>query len=122
MATRPKEYAAGLATVQAAARLTEAVRLDWSDGQGAGKMQKQDQSPVTVADFGVQALVCRLLSDSFPQDTIVAEEDSRPLREAPNLASLALVTRFVSLQMGTVSGDMVCGWIDQGMGTPKERF
>jgi len=43
--------------VRQAAQLCQAVRL----GLDPGVMEKTDLSPVTVADFGSQALVCRLL-------------------------------------------------------------
>ena len=36
-------------------------------------IQKIDRSPVTVADFGSQALICKAISDAFPNDVIVAE-------------------------------------------------
>jgi len=45
---------------------------------------KQDRSPVTVADFGAQAVVIHLLKASFPNDPIVAEEDASELAKAEN--------------------------------------
>lgn len=120
MAHHPKEYAAGLAAMQAAARLTEAVRGAMVAGEGGGQLAKQDRSPVTVADFGVQALVCRLLSEFMPEAAIVAEEDSALLRGSTPM--LTQVARFVSTQLGTVGGEMVCHWIDQGQGEPTGRY
>ena len=43
-------------------------------------MTKKDKSPVTVADFGVQAVICHELKKAFPNDPIVAEEDSADLK------------------------------------------
>ncbi len=43
-------------------------------------MIKKDKSPVTVADFGVQAIICHELKKAFPNDPIVAEEDSADLK------------------------------------------
>ncbi len=48
---------------------------------------KDDQSPVTVADFSSQALIGALLSQRFPQDTLVAEESAEILRQ-PEYAGL----------------------------------
>ncbi len=47
---------------------------------GAGVLQKADRSPVTVADYCSQALVCESISEAFGDDPIVAEEDSDDLR------------------------------------------
>ncbi|CAF2042419.1 hypothetical protein BRARA_I02177 [Brassica rapa] len=44
-------------------------------------LEKNDQTPVTIADFGVQALVSLELSKLFPSIPLVAEEDSLFLRE-----------------------------------------
>jgi len=43
-------------------------------------MEKSDRSPVTVADFVSQAIVARMLQEAFPDDPLVAEEDSAELR------------------------------------------
>lgn len=42
---------------------------------------KGDNSPVTIADFAVQALVIDALMSAFPGDHFIAEEDSSILRE-----------------------------------------
>ncbi len=47
---------------------------------GASAIRKADQSPVTVADFAVQALVAHRLARAFPDDPLVAEEDAAWLR------------------------------------------
>lgn len=49
---------------------------------------KKDKSPVTVADFGAQAIVNHRLRAAFPNDPIVGEEDSAQLR-SPEGAELA---------------------------------
>ncbi|CAG8801805.1 12123_t:CDS:2, partial [Gigaspora margarita] len=41
---------------------------------------KKDRSPVTVADFSAQAVVNKILYESFPNDPIVGEEESGSLR------------------------------------------
>lgn len=43
---------------------------------------KRDRSPVTVADFGAQAIVSGALGRAFPRDPIVGEEDASALRTA----------------------------------------
>ncbi|CAG8680421.1 32453_t:CDS:2 [Gigaspora margarita] len=41
---------------------------------------KKDRSPVTIADFSAQAVVNKILYESFPNDPIVGEEESGSLR------------------------------------------
>lgn len=48
-------------------------------------VEKEDGSPVTVADFATQALICQAIGEAFPEDPIVAEEDSQILQETPQL-------------------------------------
>ncbi len=112
----------GLTAVSAAARLCEAVRAALVAGDGPGKLDKQDASPVTVADFGAQAVVCRLIGEVFPNDVIVAEEDSALLRAAAATGQLAAVARFVSEQVGATDEDTVCAWIDRGKSDPRQRY
>ena len=46
---------------------------------------KDDKSPVTIGDFGAQALILNALKHQFPEDAIVAEEESSLLKEDQNL-------------------------------------
>ena len=48
------------------------------------KMEKTDGSPVTVADFGAQALVVQHLMTTFKGDRLIGEEDSAQLRRPEN--------------------------------------
>jgi 3'(2'), 5'-bisphosphate nucleotidase len=50
------------------------------EGQGLGAVSKDDKSPVTIADFAVQALVIYYLSEAFPSDRFIAEESSELIR------------------------------------------
>src|SRR5688572_23382628 len=38
---------------------------------------KKDRSPVTIADYASQAVVSYILSQAFPNDPIVGEEDAK---------------------------------------------
>jgi 3'(2'), 5'-bisphosphate nucleotidase len=85
-------------------------------------LTKEDHSPVTVADFASQALIGSLLSESFPEDPLVGEEDSAALRQPAEAANLDLVTRFVSLGAPGTTPSQVGAWIDRGAGEPRGRF
>ncbi|KAF4619048.1 hypothetical protein G7Y89_g14795 [Cudoniella acicularis] len=50
-----------------------------------GTTTKSDASPVTIADFGSQALLIHALYTHFPNDTFVGEESSSTLRADPAL-------------------------------------
>ena len=79
-----------------------------------GVLEKRDKSPVTVADFGSQALVCRHLSEQFPEDPVVAEEDSASLCEPENEPLLEQVVQRVQQFVPSATSSDVCRAIDQG--------
>ncbi|HET7010223.1 MAG TPA: hypothetical protein VFI11_05560, partial [Anaerolineales bacterium] len=68
------EGAAALKALRAGAEVARWVRAD------APRQTKHDRSPVTVADFAVQAVVAQHLAESLGAIQLVAEEDSRSLR------------------------------------------
>ncbi|MFP4190790.1 MAG: 3'(2'),5'-bisphosphate nucleotidase [Candidatus Hydrogenedentota bacterium] len=85
-------------------------------------MTKKDRSPVTVADYAAQAVVAGMLERAFPDDVLVAEEDSNALRSAENSETLETVTRFASSALPHATPDTVCALIDRGGGEPGNRF
>ena len=85
-------------------------------------LSKNDRSPVTVGDYAVQAVVSRALEAAFPEDSLVAEEDSQQLRDPAHADILSRVTEFVSGVVGETSAEEVCHWIDHGNGEPGDRF
>ncbi|KAG4305312.1 hypothetical protein PORY_001482 [Pneumocystis oryctolagi] len=64
---------------------------------------KYDCSPVTVADFGAQALINAVLKDMFPYDPVFAEEDASVLRQHTHL--LQTVWHYV---VQTLHDENVC--------------
>lgn len=108
-----------VAAVREAARLCEAVRAQI----GPGVIEKQDRSPVTVADFGSQALVCRMVRDAFPDDPIIAEEDATSLRQNDHAGLLDRVVRHVQAERPEADQGAVLDWIDAGNAqTYSDRF
>lgn len=104
--------------VTTAAKLCEAVRRDMVPDA----MEKSDRSPVTVADYGSQAIICRALAAAFPNDPIVAEEDAAELRQPEMTARLEQVTEFVKAQIPEATPTTVAAWIDHGNGAATQRF
>jgi 3'(2'), 5'-bisphosphate nucleotidase len=85
-------------------------------------LEKGDRSPVTIADFGAQALVCQHLTTHFPDDPIVGEEDSSQLKKPENVVKLNQVTQYVRTYLPEATSQDVCHWIDSGNGTVADRF
>ncbi|KAH8887662.1 3(2),5-bisphosphate nucleotidase HAL2 [Thozetella sp. PMI_491] len=71
-----KELEVAQLAVQRAAQLTKRVFHE----KAKGTVSKDDKSPVTIGDFGAQALIISALKANFPADEIVAEEESERLR------------------------------------------
>ncbi|OJJ45303.1 hypothetical protein ASPZODRAFT_69753 [Penicilliopsis zonata CBS 506.65] len=69
--------------VQRASLLTQKVFFE----KAKGTVSKDDKSPVTIGDFGAQALIIQAIRKNFPNDEIVAEEEASSLREDKALSS-----------------------------------
>lgn len=112
-----QETQVGIAAVTAAARLCQQVRAAIPTA-----MEKEDRSPVTVADYGSQAIVCQALAAAFPDDPVVGEEDATELREPANAEILSRVTGYVREQIPTAAPEAVADWIDRGNGSVAPRY
>lgn len=114
-----KERQIAVDVMRHAAQMAEQIRGETGKPQA---LQKADDSPVTIADFAVQALICHVLNKEFPTDAIVAEEDAGDLRRTDGAAVLTEVSRHLQPYAGNADSDTVCDWIDLGNGTPTKRF
>ncbi|MCK4835868.1 MAG: 3'(2'),5'-bisphosphate nucleotidase, partial [Candidatus Aminicenantes bacterium] len=86
---------------------------------------KSDRSPVTIADFLSQALICRILHQDFPDIPIVAEEDSRELKRDENRPILGRIISFIGNNealSGTIDEDNFFESIDLGAGSPSQLY
>jgi 3'(2'), 5'-bisphosphate nucleotidase len=88
---------------------------------GSG-LKKDDKSPVTVADFAVQALIARRLAENVPGAALVGEENAEALRLAEGVATLDHITDFVRTVIADATPEEVCGLIDRGSGEPGDTF
>ncbi|MEM1211407.1 MAG: 3'(2'),5'-bisphosphate nucleotidase [Planctomycetota bacterium] len=66
--------------LEAVSKAAEVCRAVQADLVTAGTLEKKDKSPVTVADFASQAVVCSIIAKIFPGDPVVGEEDAADLR------------------------------------------
>ena len=114
-----KETETAIRAVIAASRLCSKVRAALVD---RFTVVKDDRSPVTIADYGSQALICRILKDAFPHDAVVAEEDAETLTRKENRGLLRDVVQQVSSFLPGLSSMDVCSAIDWGAQNPADRF
>ncbi len=82
MSSYSHEIDIALLAVQRATLLTQKV----FHNNAKGTLSKDDRSPVTIGDFGAQALIIAALRHNFPDDEIVGEEEASSLRDNPSLA------------------------------------
>ncbi len=113
-----REKQVAIAAVSAAAKLCEQVRRD----RCPATMEKQDSSPVTVADLGAQAIICRAIAAAFPGDPIVAEEDATLLQQPAMIERLEQVTTYVKALEPDATPEAVVSWIERGQGQVGPRY
>lgn len=105
-----RELAAGIEAVTLAARVCQSVQSQITQDV----LEKKDKSPVTVADYASQAVVCRGLAAAFPNDPIVGEEDAAALREPDQQPFRDRVQAELAKVGITADAATICGWIDRG--------
>jgi len=106
---RARELEVALATIERAARVTTAVQQKIGDEA----LEKQDRSPVTVADYAAQAIVCRALGEEFPDDPVIGEEESADLRLPEQTAFVARLEAELAA-VGGGTREQILAWIDHG--------
>lgn len=114
----PEVVTAIQAAIKASA-LCQRIRMDLVGGES---ILKSDRSPVSIADYGSQAIICKLIRERFPNDAIVAEEDSKELRRPDHSKILEQVTTYVNAFVPTSSSKEVCSWIDFSSDAITDRF
>lgn len=82
-----KEYDAAISAVRMAAALCVQAQERFVTVES---IEKKDRSPVTVADLGSQAVICRTIMQAFPGDAIVGEEEAELLRTGEALREQVL--------------------------------
>lgn len=100
-----------LETVRTAVRICRVVQAEITPG----RWDKEDRTPVTVADLAVQAVVSGALAERFPRDPLMGEEESKELREPRWADLLHKVTGQVhTVRTDCPSTECVLDWIERG--------
>jgi 3'(2'), 5'-bisphosphate nucleotidase len=103
---RRKDVLVALESVRKACKVTTALQPS-NVAASIGTVEKADQSPVTVADYAVQALILHHIQSTLKDKDFIAEEDSATLQKDDNLcqqvmqaASLSRAETLRSIDLG----------------------
>jgi len=114
-----RERQAALDAVRVAAGVCRRVQATIS----VDVLEKKDRSPVTVADYASQAVICRALAEQFPEDPIIGEEDAAELSRAENIPFLTRVREELQQADLDAGEDEIRRWINLGGATNfSDRF
>lgn len=117
-----RELEAGIAAVEDSMRISRIIQKELTADD---KIDKSDKSPVTIADFTSQAIICSALKAEFPDVPIVAEEDSGELRKKGNSRILKQIESFVKKDKDInrqLAGKNIPDRIDLGNGKPDNSI
>jgi 3'(2'), 5'-bisphosphate nucleotidase len=121
MSSYEKEREVAQEAARRAGLLCVAVRNEMLDSPE--KMEKAGKEPVTIADYGAQAIVLRTIQKHFPQDTSLAEEWGDEFIALSTEEQRANVLRHVGQAAGqNCTLEEVRGWLDFGRGGSGERI
>ncbi|MCU0614283.1 MAG: 3'(2'),5'-bisphosphate nucleotidase [Desulfobacterales bacterium] len=82
-----KELTVAISAVQKASRICKMVSESSSP---ISSVQKEDHSPVSIADLASQALITLALRDYYPGDPIVGEEEAKTIQQHEHLGNKVL--------------------------------
>jgi 3'(2'), 5'-bisphosphate nucleotidase len=105
-----------IAAVQDATRLTRTVQAE--------HLVQHDKptEPVTIGDYGAQAIICRAIKAHFPDDAVIAEESGHQFLNVVDAVQRELILQLVGKVIGTtVSEDDMVGWLNHGHGKDAPR-
>ena len=78
--------------------------------------------PVTIADYGSQAIICRALQTNYPDDAVVSEESGEQFMQLVAAEQRAQVLKLLAQVLGeAVSETALVNWLDFGAGKSARR-
>ncbi|GAB4467845.1 MAG: 3'(2'),5'-bisphosphate nucleotidase [Anaerolineae bacterium] len=85
-------------------------------------MEKAGKEPVTIADYGAQAVILHHIAQRFPDDCTLAEERAAEFLELATASQQHQVVHYVGEALGHhVSISDVARWLDFGCSSPLDR-
>jgi len=115
-----QEMETGCLAVVEAMRITRLIQRDLT---GKDSITKSDKSPVTIADYTSQAIICKMLKTRFPGIPIVGEEHSDALKKAEHTEILNKIFHYIENDEKTarwLNRDNLCECIDLGGDEPTD--
>lgn len=107
-----------IAAVRDAVRLCQTVQSHSVQGISKFSPAKGSSEPVTIGDYGAQALIGRALMQHFPEDAVIAEESGQQFATLVSADQQNAVLTLLGELLGqTVTLEEVVSWLDVG----KER-
>lgn len=106
-----------LSAARQASALTRAIQR-----AGFDRASKDDEGdPVTSADYGAQAIICRALAAAYPDHGVIAEEGGDQFMTLLSDSQRERIAERVCAAVGErVSVDQVAAWLDHGRGVESE--
>jgi 3'(2'), 5'-bisphosphate nucleotidase len=109
--------------VRQAARLCQQVQTNsFKSATKTSHEKGGDTEPVTIADYGSQALICRALSQHDPQAAVISEENGQQFLELTDANARRQIYATLQQLLGeAVTEDDVVSWLDFGSGRSADR-
>ena len=108
------------AAVRDAARLCQLVQDRYLSA--STKTAGDHAEPVTIADYGSQAIICRALQQRYPDDAVIAEESGGQFTQLVSGEKRAQVLQLLADVLGeAVSEAQLLAWLDFGAGKRSRR-
>ena len=109
-----------LAAVREAAELCRLVQDNFLSAET--KTAGDHSEPVTIADYGAQAIIGRALQQHYPDDAVVAEESGAQFSQLVSADQRAQIARLLSQILDhEVSEAELIAWLDFGAGRQSAR-
>lgn len=109
-----------LAALRDAARLCRLAQANYLSA--SAKTDGDHSEPVTIADYGSQAIICRALQTHYPEDAVVAEESGREFMQLVSAEERERILQLISRVLRQdVSAAELVNWLDFGSGRSAAR-
>ena len=108
------------AAIRDAARLCQLVQERYL--RASTKSTGSQSEPVTIADYGSQAIICRALQQHYPGDAVIAEESGAQFMQLVTGTQREQILGLLTAVLGeTVSVEQLVAWLDFGAGGQARR-
>lgn len=108
------------AAVRDAAKLCRLVQEKYL--VAATKTSGAQSEPVTIADYGAQAIICRALQEHYPDDAVVSEESGAQFAQLVSAEQRAQVLGLLAeVLRQPLREDELVAWLDFGVGRMVDR-